>query len=324
MIMPGRIWVAGIAIPNFSSVPRNLLMAGANTRLYLTVRMESQRRNENNPGDFFYARTTLLRASFSKEESKCLRGAKGKPTNRTTRGGAMPKVRDIMSSEVETASPDTTLEEIATMMKDQDVGAVPVVEDEELVGIITDRDIVVRCIAEGKDPSETNAEDVLSEDLETASPEMDVEEAISLMSSRQIRRLPVVEENRLVGILALGDIAVKQDDKVAGEALEDISQGVKGEKKKPQTVGQRDVDTANRRGNRAVQPIRSGGRNQTSGARGRQSGSARGRDEEEANTSQQRSKQGISNRGQSSEKARQERVNPSRAAGRSKARRRAS
>jgi CBS domain-containing protein len=236
----------------------------------------------------------------------------------------MTKVRDIMTSEVETASPDTTLEEVATMMKTEDVGAVPVVEDEELVGIITDRDIVVRCVAEGKDPSETTVEDVLSEDLETASPDMDVNEAVRLMSQRQVRRLPVVEGNRLVGVLALGDIAVKQDEEEAGGALEEISQGVKGSgRKQPQSVRKQEQEQS-RRGNRAVQQARGGSRNQTSTARGRQSGSARGRDERRSGTSERSSQQGITRRSESSERSRQQRVNPARAAGKSEARRRAS
>ncbi|MBV9610627.1 MAG: CBS domain-containing protein [Acidobacteria bacterium] len=230
----------------------------------------------------------------------------------------MPIVREIMTSEVEIASPDTTLEEVATIMKAEDVGAIPVVEDGELVGIITDRDIVVRCVAEGKDPSETSVEDILSEDLETASPDMDVEEAVRLMSQRQIRRLPVVEDNRLVGMIAIGDIAVKGDEQAAGDALEEISEGVKGGggRKQPHKVGRQEQGG----GNRAVQQVRSGSRNQTSTARGRQSGSARGRDEESSGGS----RQGISSRSASSESSRQQRVNPERASSKSGSRRRAS
>jgi CBS domain-containing protein len=137
------------------------------------------------------------------------------------------KVRDIMTAEVASATPDATLEEIATMMKDEDTGVIPVVEDELLLGLVTDRDIVVRCIAEGKSASGTTADDILSEDLETIEPDEDVEEASRLMSRRQIRRLPVVEDGRLVGILSIGDIAVKATEQKAGEALEDVSHGVK-------------------------------------------------------------------------------------------------
>jgi CBS domain-containing protein len=138
------------------------------------------------------------------------------------------KVRDVMTSDVVTARADTTLEEIATMMKSGDTGAIPVVEEDELLGLITDRDIVVRCVAEGRDPSDVTAEDVLSENLEVVDPDADVEEALDLMGRHQIRRLPVVENGELVGMVSLGDLAVKQGDKKdTGEALKDVSKGVK-------------------------------------------------------------------------------------------------
>ena len=143
-------------------------------------------------------------------------------------------VREMMTTNVATAEPDSTLEEVATMMKDENVGAIPVVDDDELIGIITDRDIVVRCIAEGKDPSECEAEEIVTEDLETVSPDDDVRRAAEIMQRKQIRRLPVCDEDgKLVGMLSLGDIAVKQsNDGVSGETLEQVSQGVKGEPRK--------------------------------------------------------------------------------------------
>jgi len=138
------------------------------------------------------------------------------------------KVREIMTIEVATASPDSTLEEVASMMKEEDAGAIPVLDDDQLVGIITDRDIVLRCIAEGKDPTETNVEDILTDNPFTIEPDADVDEAARLMSERQIRRLPVVEDGELLGVISLGDIAVKEpDEETAGEALEGVSQGVK-------------------------------------------------------------------------------------------------
>lgn len=140
------------------------------------------------------------------------------------------KVREIMTCDVATAAPETTIEEIATMMKELDTGAVPVVDDDELVGLITDRDIVLRCIAEGEDPAEMTADEMFSERLETVGPEADVEEAVRLMAQRRIRRLPVVENGRLVGIVSLGDLAVKASDHRAGAALEEVSQGVKPSK----------------------------------------------------------------------------------------------
>jgi CBS domain-containing protein len=137
------------------------------------------------------------------------------------------KVRDIMTADVACASPEATLEEIAGMMRDEDTGAIPVVEDEVLIGIVTDRDIVLRCVAEGKDAAECTAEDIISENLETIEPDDDVEEAAQIMARRQIRRLPVVEDGHIVGMLSLGDIAVKESEDTAGDALEGVSEGVK-------------------------------------------------------------------------------------------------
>jgi CBS domain-containing protein len=141
------------------------------------------------------------------------------------------KVSDVMTTEVETAQLNSTLEEVASIMKVEDVGAVPVVdEDEDLVGIITDRDIIVRCVADGKDASDTTVEEILSHELETIEPDADVEEAARLMADKQIRRLPVCQDGELVGMLSIGDLAVKTPHRDApAEALREISQGVRGE-----------------------------------------------------------------------------------------------
>jgi CBS domain-containing protein len=138
------------------------------------------------------------------------------------------KVRDIMTTGVETAAPDSSLKEIAILMRDEDVGAIPIVESEELTGIITDRDIVVRCIAAGNDPAETEAGEIVSEELVTVGGDDDVQEAVRIMADHQVRRLPVVESGRLVGMVSLGDIAVKESESSAGDALENISEGVRG------------------------------------------------------------------------------------------------
>ena len=139
------------------------------------------------------------------------------------------KVREIMTSEgLATATLDTTLTEIAQRMRDENVGAIPIVDDDDkLAGIITDRDIVVRAIAEGENPEECTAEEILSEELHTIHPEADLEEAADLMASRQIRRLPVLEDEVIVGMISLGDLAVKSEEDEASEALEDISEGVR-------------------------------------------------------------------------------------------------
>lgn len=138
------------------------------------------------------------------------------------------RVRDVMTERVVKALPDSTLEEVAMMMKAGDTGAIPVVDEDELIGIVTDRDIVTRCVADGGDPTEMTAEDIVSENVEVIDPDADVKEAIELMSQKQIRRLPVVDNGELVGMISLGDIAVKQGDQEgSGRALKDVSQGVK-------------------------------------------------------------------------------------------------
>lgn len=141
------------------------------------------------------------------------------------------KVSEVMTTEVETVQMNSTLEEAASIMKVENVGAIPVVdEDDELVGIITDRDIVVRCVAEGKDPSDTSVEEVLSHELETIEPDVDVEEAARLMADKQIRRLPVCEDGELVGMISLGDLAVKASQpEASAAALREISQGAREE-----------------------------------------------------------------------------------------------
>ncbi|WP_206811943.1 CBS domain-containing protein [Paradesulfitobacterium ferrireducens] len=137
------------------------------------------------------------------------------------------KVRDIMTSEVQCATPNSTLMDVAKMMKQEDIGSVPVCEQDRLLGMVTDRDIVIRAVAMGHDVNSMKASEVMSKNVTTIGADADIHEAADLMSSKQIRRLPVVEQGILIGIIALGDLAVEQihvDE--AGEALSDISQGV--------------------------------------------------------------------------------------------------
>jgi len=147
------------------------------------------------------------------------------------------KVREIMTEEITIAAPDSTLEELAVLMRDGDVGSIPILDDGELVGIVTDRDIVVGCVAEGHDPSDMTAEELMSEDLETIHPASEVEEASLIMARRQVRRLPVVEEGEFIGMISLGDIAVKETSDTASEALENISRGVKNRRKPSSAAG---------------------------------------------------------------------------------------
>lgn len=135
------------------------------------------------------------------------------------------KVKDLMSKNVASVSPETSIEEVARTMKEMNIGSVPVCESGRVVGIVTDRDIVIRELANGKNPAALRVGDVMTYDISTVSPDTDVHDAVKIMSDKQIRRLPVIDNDRLVGMIAIGDMAVRsklEDD--AGEALSDISQ----------------------------------------------------------------------------------------------------
>jgi CBS domain-containing protein len=127
---------------------------------------------------------------------------------------------------VRTASPEMPLRDVAVLMRDGDMGAVPVVDGGKLVGIVTDRDIVVRCIADDKDGTAPVAEAMTSE-LFTVAPDDFVFEAIRLMGDKQVRRIPVVGANgELAGIIAMADVALETEDRVEiAETLEEISSG---------------------------------------------------------------------------------------------------
>ncbi len=133
------------------------------------------------------------------------------------------KVRDIMSKDIACLRSDDTVERAAQLMKQYNCGSIPVCTDDKIIGIVTDRDIAVRSVASGEDVHR-NVGDIMTKDVVFASPETDVNDAARLMSDRQIRRLPVVENNSLIGIVALGDISLEpacQDQ--AEDALKNIS-----------------------------------------------------------------------------------------------------
>ena len=137
------------------------------------------------------------------------------------------KIRDVMTPNPRTVSPDDTIQAAARVMQAEDAGAVPVVDAGRVLAVVTDRDIVVRVVAEGGSPS-TRVRDIASRDVVCATPEMSTSEANELMSTHQIRRLPVVENDRLVGIVSIGDLAVKEGkDSRIGDTLQSISEGVK-------------------------------------------------------------------------------------------------
>jgi CBS domain-containing protein len=120
-------------------------------------------------------------------------------------------IRDLMNGNPISMPMTSTVAEAARKMRDADIGDVIVLEDSQLCGIVTDRDIVVRAIAEGRDPAKIKLGDICSRDMTTLSPTDTVDEAVRLMRDKAIRRLPVVEKGKPVGIVSLGDLAVSQD-----------------------------------------------------------------------------------------------------------------
>lgn len=141
------------------------------------------------------------------------------------------KVKDIMTRNVACLNPAATVVEAAQLMQKHNVGSIPVCDESGVVGIVTDRDIVVRNIAHGKDPGQTPVRDVMTSQVIAVGPETDIRDVFGIMSQKKVRRLPVVENNQLVGIIALGDIATNapQDVEISS-TLADISSPSRPEK----------------------------------------------------------------------------------------------
>ena len=137
------------------------------------------------------------------------------------------KISEVMTPNPRTVSPGDSLQVAAQIMRDEDVGVVPVVEAGRIEGVVTDRDIVIRAVADGD--FQATVEDVCSDDVVTCTAEMSTADVSALMGEHQVRRIPVVDEDdRLVGIVSLGDLAVKEHrDSRTGDTLENISEGVK-------------------------------------------------------------------------------------------------
>ncbi len=136
----------------------------------------------------------------------------------------MASIRELMTSNPASCPPSATVVDAARTMAQEDVGPVPIVDGDRLVGIVTDRDLVVRVLAEGRDPNSTTVGEIASGDLVTVQPDTDVGEALELMSQQQVRRLLVAEGDRLVGIVAQADVARAADEEQVGEVVQDISQ----------------------------------------------------------------------------------------------------
>ena len=130
-------------------------------------------------------------------------------------------IRDVMTQNPECVSGDTTVADAAALMRDKDFGGVLVQDGDEVSGFLTDRDITLRVVAEGKDPSSTTVSDVATTDLHTLSPDDSVEDAIELVRKHNVRRVPVVEGAKPVGIVSIGDLAIERDEH---SALADLSE----------------------------------------------------------------------------------------------------
>lgn len=135
----------------------------------------------------------------------------------------MEHIKDVMTQNPTSCDPSTTVVEAAKVMVSEDVGSVPVVKDGRLVGMVTDRDLVVRVLAEDREPNATTVGEVASSDLATLSPDDDLNTALGKMASSKVRRLPVVEGDQLVGIVAQADVARQGDDSETGQLVQQIS-----------------------------------------------------------------------------------------------------
>ena len=139
-------------------------------------------------------------------------------------------VNEIMTKSVVTLKSGDTVERAATLMKEHNVGSIPVCEGSSVKGIITDRDITLKSVAGGKDSKSQTVNEIMTTNIVTGTPNMSLDEASKVMSENQIRRLTIVENNNLVGIVALGDLATEnKSNEMAGSALSSISQGTKSE-----------------------------------------------------------------------------------------------
>ena len=141
----------------------------------------------------------------------------------------MKKARDVMTKELVYASPQDTVSHVAELMKMEDIGPVLIVDNEEskrLVGIVTDRDLALKVVAEGRDPQTTTVEEVMTRKLITSRPDDDIENAMKAMAQYQLRRIPVVEDdNRLVGIISQADVATRVDEpEKTAEVVKEISE----------------------------------------------------------------------------------------------------
>jgi CBS domain-containing protein len=132
-------------------------------------------------------------------------------------------IREVMTPSPETSQVGDTVVEAARRMKEADAGMIPVVQDGKLIGTVTDRDIAIRVVAEGRDPNRTTVGEIASKDVVTVEPDQDLSDALRLMARHQVRRLPVVDGDSIVGVIAQADVAQNADEREVGETVEQIS-----------------------------------------------------------------------------------------------------
>ena len=140
-------------------------------------------------------------------------------------------VRDAMTENPRSIDKSASVVEAAQLMREQQVGSLPITDGDNVVGMITDRDITTSVVAEAADPEKTSVGDVSPRDPISVEPDKDLEEALQLMARNQVRRLPVVENGKLVGIVAQADIALTENEKKTGELVEAISERSDGERR---------------------------------------------------------------------------------------------
>jgi CBS domain-containing protein len=203
-------------------MPRDLDEAGTAVVPHVGVADAAAGRRRRSPRD---AATSHARARAPVVCIARLREVIHMANSDAERGFAMAEsIRDLMTRDPRSLASGSTVMEAARLMRDEDTGVVPIVEGEKLVGTVTDRDIAIRVVAEGRSPETTTVGEIASRDLVTIDPQQDLDEALRLMARHQVRRLPVVEEDgKLVGIVAQADIARNASDEETGGLVEDIS-----------------------------------------------------------------------------------------------------
>ena len=134
------------------------------------------------------------------------------------------KVKDVMHRGVAWVGPETSIKQLAQMMRDEDIGSIPIGENDRLVGMVTDRDLAVRLLAEGRDPGRTKVREVMTPEVRYVFEDEDVSHVADNMAEQQVRRMPVVNrDKRLVGVVSVGDLAQGKDPQLAGRALQGAS-----------------------------------------------------------------------------------------------------